>query len=121
MISTLTGTELADRRRWRVEAQTVRGASGVGRSALELLAIHRLGKTGHRSVRTSNAITISSGERGNCVGEPAPAPSMGSHVRRLSLQPAKESLESCLGWFAVDLYLDGNQEIVAVVLDLWED
>jgi hypothetical protein len=36
----------------------------------------------------------------------------------VSLEPS--DVDSCLSWFAVDLYLDGDGDIAAVTVELWE-
>jgi hypothetical protein len=38
--------------------------------------------------------------------------------RRLSIQPA--GITSCLEWYAIDVFIDGDGTIVRVILDSWE-
>lgn len=41
-------------------------------------------------------------------------------LRRVSVQPADGSIESCPQWFTVDLYVDGSGTVQAITLDLYE-
>jgi hypothetical protein len=41
-------------------------------------------------------------------------------MRRVSVQPAAGSIDSCLDWFTVDLFVTRSGEVAAVTLDLWE-
>ena len=52
------------------------------------------------------------------VRAPAPAPREVADLRRLSIRPRE--WESCLRWFAVDVYVTGDGEIAAVTLDYFE-
>lgn len=40
--------------------------------------------------------------------------------RRISLQPSVATYSTCLMWFSVDLYLNHQDQIEAITLDLWE-
>jgi hypothetical protein len=98
-------SELRDPAAWEIEApRFFRGAVGPF-SALRLLA-------GNEDVRYVD------GSYPRCASPPA-APQRGlASLRRRSIQP--QETESCLQWFAVDVYLTDDGEIAAVTLDLWE-
>jgi hypothetical protein len=96
--------ELRDPAAWRLEMRLFRG--GVGPfSALRLLA----GKAGLKYV---------DGPYRRCASPAAPSPPGLASLRRRSIQPRET--ESCLQWFAVDVFLTDEDEIAAVTLDLWE-
>lgn len=40
-------------------------------------------------------------------------------LRRVSAQPDPETIDSCLQWWAVDLFITDQGEIAAVTLDLF--
>lgn len=60
------------------------------------------------------------GRHRHCAGPPVPAPAGFAEARRVSLQPAPETIDSCLDWFTVDLFLDDAGQIAAVTYDIWE-
>ena len=54
----------------------------------------------------------------HCVSPPAPPPREVADLRRLSIRP--RGLESCLQWFAVDVFVTEEGEIAAVTIDYFE-
>lgn len=105
---------------WRIGTDTgFRGYVGPF-SALRAVREHVQGREGDSGLRNSGDIAISVGPHPHCAGPPIPAPSGLAEMRRVSLQPADDSITSCLAWFTVDLFLDSNRDIVAVSLDVWE-
>jgi len=64
-------------------------------------------------------ITITTvGPHGHCAGPPLALPADLRGLRRVSIQPA--GIDSCLQWYAIDLFLDGTGRVADVMLDLWE-
>lgn len=47
----------------------------------------------------------------------AAPPSLADHAR-ITIQPAADSVDSCIDWFAVDLYLGPDDRVAGVVLVL---
>ncbi len=56
------------------------------------------------------------GPQPHCAGPPLDTP--WPSVRRLSIQPTGTT--SCLEWYAIDVFLDGDGAITRLMLDLWE-
>ncbi|MCB0991917.1 MAG: hypothetical protein KDB16_13125, partial [Acidimicrobiales bacterium] len=71
-----------------------------------------------RSLARADEYEISVGPHFHCASPPRPAPSPNVGMRRVSIRPA--SIDSCLSWFAVDLFVDAEGLIRAVSLDLYE-
>jgi hypothetical protein len=63
-------------------------------------------------------LAFTAGRHARCASPPGDAPAQLASLRRLAIQPAR--IDSCLQWFAVDLYVDGDGRIVGVTLDIWE-
>jgi len=53
-----------------------------------------------------------------CGSPPQPISEQIEFASHISLQPA--SIDSCLQWFTVDLFLDDDSTVVAVILDASE-
>lgn len=51
---------------------------------------------------------------------PQPPPSGLQDLRRVSVQPPEQSIESCLEWSTVDFFVDEDGLVVAITVDLWE-
>jgi hypothetical protein len=105
LLRTRSAQELRDPAAWRIGAGHFRG--GVGPfSSLEVLA--------------SNEVSLEyrEGSYRRCASSSPAPPQRVSGLRRLSIQPRDPV--SCLGWFAVDVFVDESGDIRAVTLDLWE-
>jgi hypothetical protein len=63
-------------------------------------------------------VDISGGAHDHCASPPMPPYPDFEGLRQLSIQPTDAT--SCLEWWTVDLYLNGEGEIVGVTLDLYE-
>lgn len=109
---------LADETSWSLAADGFAGRDGE-LNALQPLRDHLLGRL-HPPERTDGNLTVSEGEVRRCAGPAIAAPAGLDGLRHLAIQPAPDSLESCLDWFSVDLYLDPAGRVQAVRLDLWE-
>lgn len=120
LIQGLAPDEADDPASWRITTDTgFRGYVGPF-SALKTVRSHVQGRDGDSGPRNSGDITVSAGPHPHCASPPVPAPSGLADKRRVSVQPADDSITSCLAWFSVDFFLDSNRDIVAVTLDLWE-
>ena len=104
---------------WVLKAKYFRGYTGPF-SALEPIERHADG-AGSTSVRSrGGAFTVSVGDHPHCASPPVLPPRGLEDTRRVSVQPSESSLDSCLSWFTVDLFMTDGGEIAAVTLDLWE-
>jgi hypothetical protein len=54
-----------------------------------------------------------------CAGPPRPRPDGYDHHHFVALV-AEPGIESCLQWFAVDLYVNGNGQVLYVQAQVWE-
>ena len=96
--------DLADRASW------VLGLDAFGRDGpIDVLRPLRARPDGVR-------LTID--ERPRCAGRGHRAPSRFREARRVTLQPAR--VESCLDWYAIDIYVDRAGQVRGVTLELWE-
>lgn len=98
--------DLADPAAWVIDVPDFRAYSGPF-SALDLA-----------SDATETVVTV--GAHDHCASPPLPAPVGFEDARRVSVQPARDTIDTCLHWWTVDLYLDEYGEVAAVTMDLWE-
>lgn len=61
--------------------------------------------------------SVAVGPQPHCAADPRPAPAGLEDATRVALRPTRAS--SCIEWFVVNLYLDGQERVVAVQLDLF--
>jgi hypothetical protein len=69
-------------------------------------------------LRRADRVTVALGAHPHCASPPRPPPPAYDELRRVTIEPA--DTDSCLGWFGVNLYLDGDGWVRAVQLHLWE-
>lgn len=102
--------ELSEAAAWLIEIRSggFRGFDGP------FSAIETVSKAG------ADATVVSVGPHPHCASPSVPPPEEVVDLRRVSLQPAPQSFDTCLGWWTVDLYLTPDGEVAAVTLDLWE-
>lgn len=104
---------------WVLNANSFRAYTGPF-SALELIQRHA-DEARSMSFRTrGGALHVSAGDHPHCASPPVPAPQGFERHRRVSVQPSESSIDSCLSWFTVDLFLNKEGSIAAVTLDVWE-
>jgi hypothetical protein len=96
-------TALARADGWVLDVNEFRGRVGPF-SALDLLAM---------DVPT----TISIGPHPVCASPVSPTPAALADQRRVSVQP--RDIDTCLKWWAVDIYVSAAGRITTVALDLW--
>ena len=112
--------DIADRETWSLQRHYFRAYVGPF-SALRLIDEHVTGEGKDAALRMSGDLALSVGEHPHCVSPPISAPEQVASLRRVSLQPSDAlTITSCIGWFTVDLFVDGDGTIEAVTLDLWE-
>lgn len=119
LMATLNSANLADASAWVIEAQSFRAYSGPF-SALESLQAHARESGGQSVRRRGGAFQVSLGNHSHCASPPVPAPMGFEEHRRVSVHPAESSIDSCLSWFTVDLFVDQDGQVAAVTLDVWE-
>lgn len=103
---------IADPANWVLEREAFRGRVGPF-SALDALA--SWDRTGIDSI---SELTASAGPHPHCASPPVAAPAKVDQLHRVSVQPV--GAMSCLTWWTVDLYLDGDGLVAAVTLDVYE-
>jgi hypothetical protein len=64
--------------------------------------------------------TVQIGEHSHCAGSPQPPPNGLDNLRRVSVQPPDESIDSCLDWTTVDFFVDRSGRVGVITMDLWE-
>lgn len=117
--ATLDVAETSDASAWVLNAKYFRASTGPF-NALESIQRHA-DESRSTSVRTrGGAFHVSVGDHPHCASPPVPARRGFEHHRRVSVQPSESSIDSCLSWFTVDLYLNEEGSIAAVTLDIWE-
>lgn len=60
------------------------------------------------------------GSHAHCAGDPMPVPAELETATIVSIQPVDATIDSCLQWFAVDLFVDAQGRIEGVTFDTWE-
>ena len=105
-MNTFLSSDLRNSEAWVLELEAFRAYVGPF-SALELL--DRL-----------DDYQVNIGPHPHCVPPSQPAPIGLEDHRRVSVQPKIESIDSCLQWFTVNLFVATTGLIEAITLDLWE-
>lgn len=103
VVVTVPVDELAKPANWWVDVEHFAGRVGPF-SALDALSWQILSPT--------------VGEHKQCSAPPTPAPPGLGDRTQVGIQP--DGVDSCINWFAVDLYLDHTSRILAVRLDRFE-
>ena len=115
----LAGADTSPSSAWVLRAEGFRAYVGPF-SALELIQRHA-DETGSTSIRAgAGAFQVSVGDHPHCASPSVPAPQGFERHRRVSVQPSETSIDSCVAWFTVDLFLNKEGGIAAVTLDVWE-
>ncbi|KRA38206.1 MULTISPECIES: hypothetical protein [unclassified Nocardioides] len=113
LVATRPRDRLASFGGWDVDLEAFRGHVGPF-NALGRLAAHADGDD------SLTRFTTTIGEHPHCASPPAPAPAGLADHRHISLQPTDDSIDGCLEWFTVDLFLDDSGTIDTVTFDIWE-
>ncbi len=101
---TVARAELAAPAAWVLDQKSYGGREGPF-SALETL-------------RSGSDAAVVSGPHNHCASPPRPALAGFDQMRRVSAQPT--DIDSCIDWWAVDLFLNTDGRIAAVLLDIWD-
>lgn len=117
LVRTLPAQLVSDPEVWLLETDGFRARSGPV-SALTVLQEHLAGPDGAQ--RLGTGLQTSVGEHPHCASPPVPAPAGLADARRVSVQPAEDSITTCLAWFSVDLFLADDGTVVAVTVDVYE-
>ncbi len=70
-----------------------------------------------QDIGSDPAYEVTSGPHTGCF-TPTGLPDDLRGLRQLNIEPSR--IRSCLDWYAVEVYLDSNDDIAAVLVDLWE-
>lgn len=99
--SRAVATELADRRAWSINAAFYAGLAGP----FNLL------------IQTPAPARFTVGPHDRCASAvPLPAPPELAGYRRIAIQPAEDTIESCIEWWSIEVFVDDG-EIVGVAGD----
>jgi hypothetical protein len=106
VVRSVEAEQLQDPETWILDVEEFRAYTGPF-SSLSLL-----GSLDH--------YTVEVGEHPHCVGPPQPPPDGLEDYKRISVQPLEESMDSCLTWLTVDLFVNPSGQVEAITMDLWE-
>lgn len=104
LLRDLDAVERADRLSWKLPLDNRWGRDGSA-SALDLLG-------------TTPSLGLTRDRIDSCASEAGPGPASMASLTRLTLEPA--DIDTCLNWFAVDLFLDDGGAVVGVTVELWD-
>ena len=91
---------------WRLDLELFRARVGTS-SALELIASEQ------------GRLRVTHGSHPHCAAaKPVAPPAQVSDLKRVGVQPRRWN--SCLAWWTVDAFVDDDDKIRAVTLDLWD-
>ncbi len=106
LVRSVDAQELRDPQGWVLEVEFFRAYTGPF-SPLEVLG-------------ALDDYTVQIGEHDHCAGPPKAPPDGLEELRRVSVQPSSESIDSCLTWATVDVFVNPSGRIKAITMDLWE-
>lgn len=69
------------------------------------------------SALDTNSLRFTAGPVPHCAGPPRDWPSELDGLRQVNIEPV--GIDSCIAWFGVHLFLDGDDRIAAVAYDLF--
>ncbi|WP_146237585.1 hypothetical protein [Georgenia satyanarayanai] len=104
---------------WEIPEDVFRGRVGPF-SAIDVMAREVAGSDGDPSVADESGLIVTFGDHPHCVSPPVPAPPEMNEMRRVSVQPSPNRMQSCLDWFTIDFFVDSDGLVAAITLDLWE-
>src|SRR3546814_11226 len=90
-------TQIADAALWSIHVDSFRAYVGPF-SALDLAA-------------DSGEVAVLLGEHPHCASPPMPPPADLAGMRRVSVQPAARSIDSCIQWWTIDLFITPEGKI----------
>lgn len=105
---TRNAAELSDPQAWKIDVEHFRAYVGPF-SAIDLAGD-----------ANSTDTVVSIGDHPHCASPPQPPPAEVANLRRVSVQPDPETIDGCLQWWTVDLFVTDDREVAAVTLDVFE-
>lgn len=106
LLTTVPGQELLDPATWIMDVEEFRAYVGP----FPILG----------SLETEDRWQVEVGHHRHCAGDPMPVPDGLQSATQISIQPNEATIDSCLQWYTVDLFVGADDTIEAVTLDLWE-
>jgi hypothetical protein len=100
---TVAAGDLADRDNWTFDVDNFNGWSGPF-NVLDVI--------------DGRPFRITAGDIPHCAGPPLNWPADWQALSQVNMEPV--AIDSCLQWFGASLFLNADDEIEAVALDLWE-
>jgi len=119
LLTELSVASATDPAAWEIPEDVFRGSAGPF-SAIDVLGRGVAGSDGDPSVADMSGLVVTVGDHPHCVSPPVPAPPEMSEMRRVSVQPSPDRMQSCLDWFTIDFFVDNDGMVAAITLDLWE-
>lgn len=118
LLTTVRGNDISDAANWVLDVEYFRATSGP----FNALRPVKMTVNEERTEPGGNGspFKVSVGEHPHCASPPMAPPDGLQTLRRVSLQPADDTIDTCLRWFSVDLFLNQERRVVAVTLDIWE-
>lgn len=111
-----TASQLQERSGWELRKPRYFRALVGPFSALDVL--RRQAEEARAAGR--DAFIVTDYDFGRCASASIPAPAEMKRYRRISIRPEPATYDSCLQWFAVDLYVDDEGKVRGVTLDVYE-
>ena len=102
-----TGAELADPDGWIIEREEYDGYSGPFSPLQQVTS----------AVNRGQPIQVALGAHDHCANPPLDPPDPVAHLTQVHIQPL--GTDSCLQWFAVNLFIEDDLEVKAITLDLF--
>lgn len=106
IVEVVAATALRDANTWEIDLEYFRAAVGP------FSAFERFTRAGDYEVTV--------GTHDHCASPPMPPPDGFGDLTRVSVQPAPDSIDSCLMWSSVDFFVDPDGTVAAITLDFWE-
>lgn len=72
------------------------------------------------SLADPGEVLVAAGPRRHCAAPPLAHPAGFEDLTQIVIEPAEGRIDSCLDWYAVQVYLDDQNRIAGVGLDLWD-
>ena len=106
---TVPRTKLADKASWRIDREEFAAAVGPFDATATLREFAGI----HTEI---DPFTIGAGDYPHCNRQTFRAPELAG-LARVTIQPRDGTIDSCISWFSVDLFVDHGGKIAAVTMD----
>lgn len=120
LLKALPADEIGNPASWQINPRKGFRAWTGPFSALKDIRFHVEHAGDPRWLRPSGELQYLAGPHPHCAGPPQPAPTELENLQRISIQPAADSITTCVAWFTVDMFVNEHGDIVAVTFDRWE-